>query len=487
MQTERRVPLDDVRLAGAIVAALTLLRIAGLFLTDLNLHGDEAQYWTWSRDLDFGYFSKPPMIAWLIAATTAACGDGEACVRLSSPLLHGASSLALYFVGRELYDARVGLWSAILHATLPAVSFSSFLISTDVPLLFFWSFALLAVVRLRGGGGIWWTVLLGASVGCGMLSKYAMLYFVGCLLLSAALDRRVRAAVLGRNGAVAALIAAVLFSPNVVWNLRNGWATVSHTADNADWEGPVFHPDHMLEFLGGQFALGGPLLFVGFVVAAALALGAKARAENRLLAVFSAPILVGIALQALASRAHANWAATLYPAAVVLVAAFFAEGRRRWVRRVSAGLHGVIAILLLLAVCGAVGLPGFVKADPFARVRGWDVLGREVASRIEGHGYTAILADDRLIAASLKYYLPERDVPVVVWGRIGPPQNHYELTAMIGRDTGRHVFYVTTAGRPEGIVSRFDGVQDEGEWAVRTGSRRILRFNFYALDGFKGF
>jgi len=58
---------------------------------------------------------------------------------------------------------------------------------------------------------------------------------------------------------------------------------------------------------------------------------------------------------------------------------------------------------------------------------------------------------------------------------------------MIGRDTGRHVFYVTTAGRPEGIVSRFDGVQDEGEWAVRTGSRRILRFNFYALDGFKGF
>ena len=57
-----------------LVGLLTGLRIALLFSADHNLGPDEAQYWSWAKDLDFGYFSKPPMIAWIIAATTAVFG-----------------------------------------------------------------------------------------------------------------------------------------------------------------------------------------------------------------------------------------------------------------------------------------------------------------------------------------------------------------------------------------------------------------------------
>jgi 4-amino-4-deoxy-L-arabinose transferase-like glycosyltransferase len=67
---------------------------------------DEAQYWTWSRALDFGYFSKPPMIAWVIRGASALCGDGEACVRSASPVLYTAASIMLYFTGRALRSAR---------------------------------------------------------------------------------------------------------------------------------------------------------------------------------------------------------------------------------------------------------------------------------------------------------------------------------------------------------------------------------------------
>jgi 4-amino-4-deoxy-L-arabinose transferase-like glycosyltransferase len=59
---------------------LTVLRVA-LFVTPFELYPDEAQYWLWSRDLAFGYFSKPPMIAWLIWATTGVGGDAEPWVR----------------------------------------------------------------------------------------------------------------------------------------------------------------------------------------------------------------------------------------------------------------------------------------------------------------------------------------------------------------------------------------------------------------------
>ncbi len=47
-----------------------LLLLAYLKYAGVGLMPDEAQYWTWSRDLDFGYYSKPPGIAWQIALST---------------------------------------------------------------------------------------------------------------------------------------------------------------------------------------------------------------------------------------------------------------------------------------------------------------------------------------------------------------------------------------------------------------------------------
>ena len=99
------------RLILVAVGALTAVRVLALFLSPLELYPDESQYWAWSRHLDWGYFSKPPMIAWLIAATTALLGEGEAAVRLSAPLLHGAAALAVAAAAARLYDGRRAPWA----------------------------------------------------------------------------------------------------------------------------------------------------------------------------------------------------------------------------------------------------------------------------------------------------------------------------------------------------------------------------------------
>ena len=64
----RRQPAMCVGLA---IAALVLVRIISVIATPLEIGPDEAQYWRWSRTLDWGYYSKPPLIAWAIALTTA--------------------------------------------------------------------------------------------------------------------------------------------------------------------------------------------------------------------------------------------------------------------------------------------------------------------------------------------------------------------------------------------------------------------------------
>ena len=71
-----------------ILLLITLIRIYSLFVSPIELSVDEAQYWHWSQNLDFGYFTKPPFIAWTIALSTNIFGNEEWAIRLFSPIIH---------------------------------------------------------------------------------------------------------------------------------------------------------------------------------------------------------------------------------------------------------------------------------------------------------------------------------------------------------------------------------------------------------------
>src|SRR5439155_13673881 len=143
-------------LALGLVGTLTLIRLVGLKLSVVDLFFDEAQYWTWSRELAFGYFSKPPLLAWAIAAAERLCGSSEACIRAPAPIFYFGTSLLVYAVARLLYDARVAFFSALSMALPTGVVFSALLLWPDVPLMFFCAFALLTYVQLLPGSGDLW-------------------------------------------------------------------------------------------------------------------------------------------------------------------------------------------------------------------------------------------------------------------------------------------------------------------------------------------
>jgi 4-amino-4-deoxy-L-arabinose transferase-like glycosyltransferase len=121
------------------LAIITLYRLFVLLNSNVDLYADEAYYWGWSKHLDFGYYSKPPMIAWVIAFFTSICGDSEICVKLPALIFYPFTTIIIFFIAKELYEQKTAFWSAFVFITLPAVSMSSMIISTDVVLLFFWS------------------------------------------------------------------------------------------------------------------------------------------------------------------------------------------------------------------------------------------------------------------------------------------------------------------------------------------------------------
>ena len=133
-------------IALSVILLITVWRIGVLFATPLGLYPEEAQYWLWSRELAFGYFSKPPMIAWVIATTTALGGNGEAFVRLAAPLTHAVTALAVMGIGRHVYGTREGALAALLYILMPAVALSSLLIATDAPAFAMRAFAPVTVI-----------------------------------------------------------------------------------------------------------------------------------------------------------------------------------------------------------------------------------------------------------------------------------------------------------------------------------------------------
>src|SRR5947207_6024878 len=131
-----------------ILLALTIARLVALKFSIVDLFPDEARYWAWAQAPAFGYFSKPPLIAWIIAAAGRICGSSELCVRAPGPVFYAGTALVAYFIARHLYGERTAFWSGLCIILATGAVFSARIMSTDVPLLFFWALALLAYVKL---------------------------------------------------------------------------------------------------------------------------------------------------------------------------------------------------------------------------------------------------------------------------------------------------------------------------------------------------
>src|SRR5258707_6019285 len=102
-------PSRSLWTAVLIVFTLSIVRLVALRFSTVDLFFDESQYWAWSRELALGYFSKPPLLAWLIAAAEHLCGPSEACIPAPAPLMKLRISLLAYEAGRALDDQRTGI------------------------------------------------------------------------------------------------------------------------------------------------------------------------------------------------------------------------------------------------------------------------------------------------------------------------------------------------------------------------------------------
>ncbi|MDR3418640.1 MAG: glycosyltransferase family 39 protein [Nevskia sp.] len=474
------------------LALITAYRGYCLYHDGLDLYVDEAQYWTWAQKLDWGYYSKPPVIAAVIALTTSVCGDGPFCVKSGALLLYPLSTLLLWALARRLFGGRTAFWCALAFLLLPGVSLSSLIISTDVPFFLFWTLALYAYWRGTENGAWGWWLLAGLAAGAGLLTKYTMVIFALSVLLHLALTPSLRRYLRDPRPYAASLVALLVLTPNLWWNARHGWPTLRHTEDISHLNGDAgLHWNHLGDFLGGQFAVMGPLFFGTWL---ALTLwrprGWYADPRYRFLACFSLPFLGLISLQALLGRANANWGAMTYATATIfLVALLLQRGRTSLF---AAGL-AFNALLMPIAYHFDDLTRYFVvdlsaRTDPYKRVRGWAQLCRQAQFLRTQYPQALFLGDSREVLAELMYYVQPHPLDAVLWNPHRVMDNHYALSTSMDDKLGRDFLYITEADRlPPEMLAGFDGVEALPPLHVTVHRDYALDYRAWYLQGFKGY
>jgi 4-amino-4-deoxy-L-arabinose transferase-like glycosyltransferase len=472
-------------LAG--VLAITGLRLLWLIFQPADLYPDEAQYWFWAQHPAFGYYSKPPLVAWLIAATTWLFGESEFAIRVSAPLLHAGIAIFVYAIGSRLYDDRVGLWSALAYASLPGASISAFIISTDAPLLLFCAAALYAFIRAREDSGWGWWLAVGCACGLGLLTKYAMAYWMLSALgyvLAIRAERRHIGPLLGAIG-----VALLLYSPNFWWNWSNGFVSYVHVKDNAGMDEPLVHPDAFLYFFGSQFAVFGPLFFAGLIF---LGISPRTLAEPRarLLATFALPTLGMMLAISFLSRANANWAAPAYVSATVLVVAW-ALGRG-WRNLVVFSIVSHLAVVTVLFTGRdafatlRIELPA--RYDALTRLRGWRTLGSTVGAALAAHPGFTLFADDRETLAALIYYVHPHPFGAVKWKlKSGLPKDQWELANGLPQHRGGNFLLVAEHQLVHEMRPSFATIDRLDPIVIPIGPGAFRAYTLYLARDFKGY
>ena len=455
-----------------IVGLITLARIGVLVFARLDLFVDEAQYWLWGQEFAFGYFSKPPLIGWLIGAVTTLAGsDAPFWVRLPAPVLHGGTSLVLGGVAARLYGRRAGVLTAAGFATLPMVALSSIFLSTDVVMFLPLAGALALYLRMLEHPSAGLAIAAGALLGLAFMAKYAAVYYLICGALAALTWPAARPSL--RHAGLIVLAFAVVAGPNLWWNAVNGFTTFSHTLDNADW---VREPSSraglnltgVLEFWAAQLAVFGPVLFPALFW---FTLRRPAPSAG-ILAMFALPVLALVSVQALLSGAYANWAAAAYLSGAVLVLPHLP----RWGLILSFALNGLLCLALpLLAVMG--DHPAAAKA--VERYKGRSAMSLAIADAARAQGATWIVAEERQILADLFYTLRDDPLTIRAVPPKGRPEHHYAQHFAATTAPG-DILYATRSGQPPACAP---GAAPVGTIAPETGIYRRGATTLYLVPG----
>jgi len=433
------------KVLGYAILLLIMLKIAAICFTSLGLYGDEAQYWLWSQEPDLGYYSKPPLLSWFLAGYTGVFGDSFISLKSFPIVVYFFISYSVYKLCRSLsFEKTDAILCAISFLIIPAASLSSFLISTDLLLLLFWTISMILLLNTINSNSVLNFILLGFFLGLTFLAKYAAVYFVLSLVLLLIIDRKTLNSFKNNPAGILFFLLSffLVLSPNIWWNLNNGWITFSHTSDNANLQNLNLNFYEPIKFLVSQIIMVGPFLFFSSVVFLKYF---RLDFENRFLLIFSLPILLVVLVESFLVRANANWAA---PALVSVFIIFFrlVNSKKNYLLKMNFVFNYFVAMFLFFSV-----LISF-ESRVFDRVKGVKEFTMEILLIIKEKD---LVISDRIVFSNISYQMRNETNRVLMPYKMGAPiTNHFQMSSPLGHQRKNDFFLLGGLGDVSYLVNK---------------------------------
>lgn len=404
-----------------LLVLFTLFNLLQAAFTGL-LH-DEAYYWVYSQNLDWGYFDHPPMVAIFIAADWL--WHHPLMTRLVAVL---GMSLALWFVYHRVGKTWKPIPFFLVFLSLALLSSYSFLIVPDTPLILF-SIAFFISLRSYVEQDSWknaaWLMLWIALL---FFSKYhAVLWVLFTLIAWPALFRR-------PSFYAVAIGAVALCLPHILWQVEHDFISLRfHLQDRSQ---APYQLSYTTEYLLGQLLIIGPLTFWFWFNR--MSKPEKGNTWERILVFNFWGVLAFFFLMSFKGRVEANWTVMAHvPAFLLLVSRPFHFEKRNErlfykLSLVTVGILLVMRVSVMLPLNKWISLP--TKSEFFA----WKDWALEIQEKADGK--PVVFASSYQRPSLYMYYTGDT---AISHNSVHYRANQYDLWEYAQSIEGKEVLYVT--------------------------------------------
>jgi len=324
--------------------AWTLLNAIQAFT--LELQGDEAYYWMYSRYLDWGYFDHPPMVAVFIRIGDSIMHN-EFGVRLLTVL---ASTFSIYLLWLILKKYAVDAWAFVMVVSgIFIFHIYGFTITPDAPLFLFTALFYYFYQQYLEDDSPGLALILAIIIACLFYSKYnAVLVVAFTVLANLKLLKR-------WTFWMIVLLAVILFVPHILWQINHGYPSINYHL--YERSGDSYDITNVFSYLPGQLLMAGPLIG-WFLFYRAFTTKVK-DPFIRCLLVNCAGTLIFFFFSSIKGEVQPHWTFVLFAPLVILVLIGFKQtgGRPKWLLPLAIVNVSIIVVVRMIIIFGF----GFAK------------------------------------------------------------------------------------------------------------------------------
>ena len=453
----------------------------------------DAYYYFYAQHPALCYFDHPPGIAWLLRLFTQLFGSHVYVMKMANSVLTVGTAYGIYQLSGRILSAEGRKKTLTLFLSTLMATILSLVSTPDTPLLFFWTWSLVALYDAIFAGRKHSWLIAGVLVGLAFQSKYTGIFLPFGLLIFLLTSERKRHLLLLPWLWLGFLLMLLVISPVIFWNVNNHFASFAFQGTQRMQAASAmeFKPQFVAGLLGHQLALLMPVALACVCLAAGKIMKdnwpnmKKIPMELAFLLCFFLPVFLVFLFLSPIYWIKINWMMPAYVTGLILAGNMIGK---KWIN-----LQLVISAVVHLAlIAEIVYYPFQIKSDD--TWVGWEELSQQVSLTRKKHQADFVFsADSYKTTAELNLYMPD-----FVYGQnvIGERALQFDY---IGTDlsslNGKSALFIDSDPafknnekqeiKSEALARYFSSVEQLAPIIISFHGRPVRKFYVYICRGYK--